>query len=416
MNHTAQIILTSILQAFHELRANKLRTFLSLLGVTIGIFCIIAVLTVIDSLKNNISNELSSLGSDVIYVGRWPWMDEGGEYKWWEFWRRQSMGPKELRAVENDVPNAQYACLRLMKGVTLKAENQELEGTQAYAVTANFDKLQNVDIGNGRYLSQTELDGGSAVAVLGYQTASDLFGSTDPLGKKVHLWGRQFTVVGVMKKVGRDAAGNQFDESLIIPYYAASALIDTRSLNVDPNLLIKVMPGKNPDEVKYEVEGVLRRVRKVNPGQKNDFAMNQLSQISARLDIIFETINLIGYVIGGFSLLVGGFGIANIMFVTVKERTKMIGLKKAVGARSRSILTEFLVEAVTLCLMGGIIGIIIVLILSLVLTYGVDFPVTLSIKNFMVGISISAAVGILAGLIPAWLASRLDPVVAIRTN
>ncbi len=416
MNHTAQIILTSILQAFHELRANRLRTFLSLLGVTIGIFCIIAVLTVIDSLKNNISNELSSLGSDVIYVGRWPWMDEGGEYKWWEFWRRQSMGPKELRAVENDVPNAQYACLRLMKGVTLKAENQELEGTQAYAVTANFDKLQNVDIGNGRYLSQTELDGGSAVAVLGYQTASDLFGSTDPLGKKVHLWGRQFTVVGVMKKVGRDAAGNQFDESLIIPYYAASALIDTRSLNVDPNLLIKVMPGKNPDEVKYEVEGVLRRVRKVNPGQKNDFAMNQLSQISARLDIIFDTINLIGYVIGGFSLLVGGFGIANIMFVTVKERTKMIGLKKAVGARSRSILTEFLVEAVTLCLMGGIIGIIIVLILSLVLTYGVDFPVTLSIKNFMVGISISAAVGILAGLIPAWLASRLDPVVAIRTN
>lgn len=416
MNHTAQIILTSILQAFHELRANRLRTFLSLLGVTIGIFCIIAVLTVIDSLKNNISNELSSLGSDVIYVGRWPWMDEGGEYKWWEFWRRQSMGPKELRAVENDVSNAQYACLRLMKGVTLKAENQELEGTQAYAVTANFDKLQNVDIGNGRYLSQTELDGGSAVAVLGYQTASDLFGSTDPLGKKVHLWGRQFTVVGVMKKVGRDAAGNQFDESLIIPYYAASALIDTRSLNVDPNLLIKVMPGKNPDEVKYEVEGVLRRVRKVNPGQKNDFAMNQLSQISARLDIIFDTINLIGYVIGGFSLLVGGFGIANIMFVTVKERTKMIGLKKAVGARSRSILTEFLVEAVTLCLMGGIIGIIIVLILSLVLTYGVDFPVTLSIKNFMVGISISAAVGILAGLIPAWLASRLDPVVAIRTN
>lgn len=416
MTHGAQIILTSVKQALHELRANKLRTFLSLLGVTIGIFCIISVLTVIDSLKNNISNELSSLGSDVIYVGRWPWMDEGGEYKWWEFWRRQSMGPKELRAIENDVKDAQYVCLSLRKGVKLKYNDQELDGTTAYAVTNYFDKLQSVEVAKGRYLSQTELDGGAPVAVLGYSTSVDLFGSVDPLGKKVNVWGKQFTVIGVMKKVGRDAAGNDFDDAMLLSYYAASAVIDTRSLNVDPNLLVKVAPGKDAKEVKYEVEGALRRVRKVKPGQKNDFAMNQLSQISARLDMIFDSINMIGAVIGAFALLVGAFGIANIMFVTVKERTKQIGLKKAIGARSTSILTEFLIEAVTLCLSGGLVGIVLVLLLSVIITHAADFPITLSLKNFSLGIAISAAVGILAGYIPARAASRLDPVVAIRSN
>jgi putative ABC transport system permease protein len=219
-----------------------------------------------------------------------------------------------------------------------------------------------------------------------------------------------------MKKVGQDMAGFDFDDGLIFSYYAAAAVLDMRSLAYEPNLIIKVAPGKNPNDVKYEVEGELRRVRKVKPGQKNDFAMNQLSQVSERLDIIFNSINMIGAIIGAFSLIVGAFGIANIMFVTVKERTKQIGLKKALGARSKSILTEFLVEAVTLCIAGGLIGIVIVLLLSLALTYGADFPVTLSLKNFSLGIGISALVGILAGYIPARSASKLDPVVAIRSN
>ena len=157
-------------------------------------------------------------------------------------------------------------------------------------------------------------------------------------------------------------------------------------------------------------------MRKVRPGQPNDFAINQLSQISKQLDVLFGTIDIIALIIGGFSLLVGAFGIANIMFVTVKERTKVIGLKKAIGARSRSILTEFLLEAVTLCITGGILGILIVLLLSLALTYGLDFHVTLSLKNFCIGIGISGLVGVLAGYIPARAASRLDPVVAIRAN
>ncbi|MBL7720111.1 MAG: ABC transporter permease [Flavipsychrobacter sp.] len=413
-----QLILTSILQALGELRVNKLRTFLSLLGITIGIFCIIAVLTVLDSMRNNIEKEVSTLGNDVLYVGRWPWMDEGGEYKWWEFWRRPGMSVKELKSIERNVPDVAFATLSVSTRVNVKWRDQEVEGASSYAVTSNFDKIQNIELEQGRYLSAPEIDGGRNTVVMGYDVYRNLYSAgIDPIGTSISFKGKKFQVVGVMKKTGQNMAGFNFDNGIILSYYAAAGgLIDVSSLNIDPTLMIKVAAGKNIDEVKYEVEGALRRERKVRPGQPNDFAINQLSQVSERLDIMFRMINVIAAIIGGFSLVVGAFGIANIMFVTVKERTRVIGLKKAIGARPGSILMEFLVEAITLCLLGGLIGVFIVLLLSLVLTYGADFPVTLSVSNFLIGIGISAVVGVLAGYIPARSASRLDPVVAIRSQ
>jgi putative ABC transport system permease protein len=417
MTHSGQLIITSISQALQELRVNKLRTFLSLLGITIGIFCIIAVLTVLDSMKNNIRQEMATLGSDVLYVNRWPWMDEGGEYKWWEFWRRPSMTPRELRAIENNVPDAELVTLCLPMGnLKIKHGDQEVENIGGYAVMDYFDKIQNIEIATGRYMSSSEINGGTNVAVIGSEVYKDLFGTVNAVGSTISLQGKKLLVVGVLKKVGQNMAGFEFDKAIIYPYYAAATMFDVQSLNYDPFLVVKANPGKSLEDLKYEVEGALRRERKVRPGQANNFAINQLSQITARLDLVFGTINVVGWVIAGFSLLVGGFGIANIMFVTVKERTKIIGLKKAIGARPGSILMEFLVEAVTLCLTGGLIGIVIVLLLSLLMNYGFDFPITLSLKNFFIGVSISAVVGILAGFIPARAASRLDPVVAIRSN
>lgn len=418
MMHKGQLITTSVLQALQELKANKLRTFLSLLGVTIGIFCIIAVLTVIDSMKNNIEKEMATLGSDVLYIGRWPWMDEGGEYKWWEFYKRPSMSAQELKAIQTHVSDVQAATLCVVLGdQNVKHADEEAEGIAAYAVTSDFDKLQNIEVETGRYLSSSEIDAGTNVAVIGSQVYENLFpGHVNAIGQFISFSGKRFVVIGVMKKVGQNMAGFDFDNGIIYPYYAAASQIDVKSLNYDPSLMIKPSRGKSIEELKYEVEGVLRRVRKVAPGEKNNFAINQLSQITERLNLVFGTINIIGMVIAGFSLIVGGFGIANIMFVTVKERTKIIGLKKAVGARPGSILLEFLIEAITLCVTGGIIGVIIVLLLSLLLTYVADFPITLSAENFFIGVSISAIVGVLAGYIPARAASRLDPVVAIRSH
>jgi putative ABC transport system permease protein len=270
---------------------------------------------------------------------------------------------------------------------------------------------------SGRYLSTSELDGGNNVVVLGYAVYKNLFSvNMDPLGKKVTFLGRKFTVVGVMKFAGQNMAGFDYDNSVIFPYYAAASLIDVRSLEHDPFLAIKVAKGKNIDDVKFEVEGVLRKIRKVRPGQANNFALNQLSQVSERLNDIFATIDIVGWFIGGLSLLVGAFGIANIMFVTVKERTKIIGLKKAIGAKRQSILMEFLLEAVVLSLIGGLVGIFVVILISFLLTFLFEFEVVLSFMNFFIGIFVSIIVGILAGIIPAISASRLDPVVAIRSN
>lgn len=418
MNRLGQTIYTSMVQALHELRANKLRTFLSLLGITIGIFCIIAVFTVLDSMKNNIRTEISSLGSDVLYIGRWPWMDEGGEYKWWEFLRRPSMSPKELHAVERDVKTIEFATLSYRdNGLNIKRNDQEISGITGYAVTSNFDKIQNIEIDDGRFLSLSELDGGGNSVVIGSEIFETLFpGSNTAVGKTISFHGRAFNVVGVMRKVGQNMAGFNFDRGVIYSYYTAASIVDVTSFNNDPTLIIKIGDKIPVEDAKLEVEGALRRIRKVRPGEKNNFAVNQLSQITERLNMMFTSINMIGGVIGAFSLIVGAFGIANIMFVTVKERTKVIGLKKAIGAKSGSILLEFLVEAVTLCITGGLVGILLVLLLSVILTYGADFPVTLSIANFTYGVSISVFVGILAGYIPARTASRLDPVAAIRSH
>jgi putative ABC transport system permease protein len=418
MNNISQIIWTSIVQAFQELRANKLRSFLSLLGITIGIFCIIAVKTVLDSMKNNIRQEMSTLGSDVLYIGRWPWMDEGGEYKWWEYWRRPGMTPSEVKAIQTQVPDVSTASLCLTtRNMTIKYENAELTDIQGYAVMTDFDKIQNIDIATGRYLSTSELEGGSNAVVLGNEVYNGLFpGNLNPLGKSIGFLGRKFVVVGVLKKAGQNMAGFDFDNVVMFPYYMAASLVQVRSLNYDPMLAVKAASGKNLDEVKFEVEGVLRRMRKVRPGQADNFAINHLSQVSDRLEMIFGTIDIIGGFIGGFSLIVGAFGIANIMFVTVKERTKIIGLKKALGARKSSIMWEFLLEAVVLCLVGGAVGITLVILLSTLLTYAFDFGVTLSFFNFFIGLFVSILVGVLSGIIPAWFASRLDPVVAIRSN
>jgi putative ABC transport system permease protein len=373
---------------------------------------------VLDSLKNYIQKDMATLGSDVVYVGRWPWMDDGGEYKWWEYFRRPSMTPAEVKAVQSQVPDVSVATLCLSTDrLTVKYDDMELSSIAGYAVLPDFDKVQNIDVASGRYLSTSELDGGNNVVVLGYAVYKNLFSvNMDPLGKKVTFLGRKFTVVGVMKFAGQNMAGFDYDNSVIFPYYAAASLIDVRSLEHDPFLAIKVAKGKNIDDVKFEVEGVLRKIRKVRPGQANNFALNQLSQVSERLNDIFATIDIVGWFIGGLSLLVGAFGIANIMFVTVKERTKIIGLKKAIGAKRQSILMEFLLEAVVLSLIGGLVGIFVVILISFLLTFLFEFEVVLSFMNFFIGIFVSIIVGILAGIIPAISASRLDPVVAIRSN
>lgn len=419
MTNIGQIIIASIIQAFQELRVNKLRTFLSLLGITIGIFCIISVLTSLDSAKAMIQKNVNNLGSDVLYIGRWPWPGaEEGEYRWWDYWRRPSLTSKEVTAVDLQLHDMAYTSICLpITNIDAKYNDLDVSNIRAYALGADFDKVQNIEIESGRYFTNSELIGGNNTIILGSEVYNSLFPTGgSALGKSVRLVGRKFIVIGVMKKVGQNMADFDFDNSILCSYNKVSTVIDVTSTDYNPRLIVRAFNVNSVNEVKDEIRGILRRSHRLRPSQADDFSINQLSSISNMLDQMFATINIVGIFIALFSLLVGAFGIANIMFVTVRDRTKYIGLKKAIGARRASILMEFLLEATVLCVIGGLIGIFIVWILSIIVSNAMDWEITLSFKNFSVGVIVSIIVGVVSGIIPAISASKLDPVVAIRSN
>jgi ABC-type antimicrobial peptide transport system, permease component len=409
--------------AFETFVANKLRTFLSLLGITIGVFCIISVLTLFDSLRRNISANMQTLGSNVLYVGKFAWIPEDeGEYPWWKYKARPVCKLSELEAIKRKIPYVSYAALSFSdESSEIEYRNKSIKGIKVYAVTYDFNKLQNIDILYGRYFSVNEMEyNPNNTVVIGYEVAKNLFTNIESaVGKSIKLLGRKYNVAGIMSKQGQTITGFHFDNSVIVPYrYVASYKnIDgyMGSGFTDPLIMIKSRTENEFTEMKYEVKSVLRAARKIRPGEQDNFAFNQLSLIQNSIDSIFVNFNLFGWLIGFFSLLVGAFGIANIMFVSVKERTNQIGIKKAIGAKSGTILAEFLIEAILLCILGGLLGMLFVVILSYFLTDLVGFSVTLSLSHFLLGVLISIVVGVIAGYTPASRASKLHPVVAIRS-
>jgi putative ABC transport system permease protein len=411
-----------ISMAWSELNSNRLRTSLSLLGVSIGVFCVISVLTIFDSLQKNIQNNMQSLGSRLVYVGKFAWIPEGeGEYPMWKYKSRPPCRKRELMAVENNVYGATSAALSYTTNAKLvQYRQQRLENTNVFAVTYAFNQLQPIDIREGRYFSLREMSGPlCSRVILGHTVAKELFGGgIDPIGKEITLLNQRMIVIGVIKKQGKSMSGFDFDASIIMSYNMLNSLMNiehsTDDFN-DPMLMVMARDGYSVNELKYEIKAALRAVRKIRPGEEDNFSLNELSSIQQAIEAIFVNFNVFGWIIGLFSLLVGSFGIANIMFVSVKERTPFIGIKKALGAPSNSILSEFLIESVLLCLLGGSVGMLLVYILTLVLSGPMGFPVFISFQNFFLGVFISVFVGIVSGYWPARKAASLNPVVAIRS-
>ncbi len=400
--------------AISSLVVNKVRTILSLLGITIGIFTIIAVFTVFDSLQDSIKTEINSLGNDVLFIQKWPWAMGGSDYPWWKYWQRPEPRLREMNQLlkrSNTVDKATY-----MFGVSRNVyyRNNVVENTHIQAVSHDYINVMPIDIGEGRYFTDQESVSGRNVAILGYDIATSLFGKVDVIGERVKIFGRKLLVIGVVKRKGEDVFGNSPDKLVYVPAAFAKSLIDYR--HIGATIIVKAKPNVSIDEMKDELTGIMRSIRKLKPSADDNFAINQTDIISKGFDQLFAIIGLAGWIIGGFSLLVGGFGIANIMFVSVKERTNQIGIQKALGAKKYFILLQFLFEAVFLSLMGGIVGLLLVLILSLIVSGAFDFPMVLSLKNIMLGLSVSAFIGFLSGFIPSWSASRLDPVEAMRSN
>lgn len=417
IRRTIEIIVTSFKMALLELWKNKLRTFLSLFGITIGIFCIIGVLAVVNSLEQNIQNEIKSLGNNTIYVDKWDYSAGGGpDYPWWKYVNRPSPKFEEVKHIKEATPSAKYAAYAINRSDNVEFGGNILSNINMYGISEDFEEIQPMVISYGRYLSDAEFDRGTNSVVIGYEVAEKLFGSAElAIGREISARGKKLHVLGVIKKQGKQMIGGwNFDQSIVIPYRFARTMMN--ELKADPVIMVQGQDNLTSKALKNDLTGTMRALHRLSPTKEADFALNDINDFSDAISEAFVGLNIGGAVIGGISLIVGLFGVANIMFVTVRERTGQIGLKKALGAKRRIILTEFLLESAFLCIIGGLIGLSLVFLLTLILSGALNFPIYISVSNMVWTFLICLAVGIIAGIVPAFKAAKMDPVVAIRSK
>lgn len=411
-----RLIIESFNFAIDSLKVNKLRTLLSLLGITVGIFAIISVFTVIDSLERYIRKNLNALGNNMVYIQKWPWAPPEGEteYPWWKYLNRPSPKIDETDMFLRKAKYAENAVFLFGFNRTVQFENNKAENTEIFATTYPLLDLWSLDIERGRYFTEAEMTNGAPVALVGSELASNLFKSANPVGKIIKFQGHKFLVIGVYEKKGQDMFGTSMDKRIHISTQQALAMVDIKNRDQGQTICIKSKENVNSTEFAAEIEGIMRNIRKLKPMEENDFAINEVSLISNQFDQFFVGFNIAGWIIGGFSIIVGGFGIANIMFVSVKERTKIIGIQKSLGAKRYFILFEFIFEAIILSVIGGLIGLFLIFIGTLIVNYVSDFTILLTVGNIITGLMISSIIGFIAGFMPALTASRLDPVVAMN--
>lgn len=403
--------------ALSALRNNRLRTFLSLLGVTIGIFSIIAVLAAVDSLKKDITGSLSALDNSTVIVMRFNFGPS--DIPRWKREQFPDVSYEEYQQLKKNLPDLEAIsfALGIPGGATLKYRDVTSTGVDIGAVTYEYYDIEAFEFDKGRFFNEPEAVSGAGVIVLGHEVAQNLFNDADPIGKEMRAFGRKVTVIGVLKKQGQSLMGNSRDSQAFVPANFARRVYGTTKGSVFPQIILKPEDGVDDEEFIAMLEQQLRNMRGIKPGDINNFFINQLQGFADFIDNITGQLNIIGIVISGFSLLVGGFGIANVMFVSVKERTNLIGIQKSLGAKNKFILSQFLFEAIILSVIGGLVGLFIVWLVSIIASqFTGDFEFVLSPFNMFLGTLVSAVIGLISGIIPAISASKLDPVEAIRTG
>ena len=409
----------SLAQALYALASNKLRSVLSLLGITVGIFCIIGVKSAVDSLESNVRSSFDKLGKDVIYVSKFPWAGATRE-QFEKYLRRPNSSFTDYRQVNRKVKSAQYSSFYVFIGrKTLTHGNLNVQDVGVLAATYEYAQLFDIKFESGRYFSSQEYFYGAPKVVIGHDVATNLFPGVEAVGRTLKLEGRKLEVIGVIEKAGEDLIGiMDYDDRIVLPYSYGKKVFQLKS-NIDFQnafLAIRAQEGVSIDQLKDDVTGAMRAVRRLSPRAEDNFAINELSMMTEVFDLIFSNLRIMALIVGLFAILVGMFSVANIMFVSVKERTKQIGIKKALGAKSYVILMEFLIESILLCLLGGAVGLLLVWATVTGLSDTIGFELQLSVENMLIGTLGSVVIGVLSGVIPAILASNMNPVDAIRNN
>ncbi len=408
-----RLLKEGFLFAINSIIVNKLRTFLSLFGITIGIFSIISVFTVLDWMANSIRESISTLGDNVVYVQKFPWSFDPG-LAWWDIIKWPAVSVGDLEAIQKRSTKAESVCLMVSQRKQVKYLKNAASDVTIGAVTNEFESVRSFDIENGRFFSPFEASTGKNVAILGAEIAEKLFEKANPVGKTISIDGFKSTVIGVFKKEGKGGIGDSgMDQVTLIPLNFGKTFINLKNNNIESQLIIKARPEVMIQELSDETTMILRAARRLQPQEVSNFSVNKASLLTQGFDAVFAGINAGGWLIGGFAILVGGFGIANIMFVSVRERTNIIGIQKALGAKRFFILQQFLVESVLLSIIGGLLGLLMIFIATLIINYLWDLGMYLTLGNAFLAIFISGLIGIVAGYAPAYSASKMNPVEAI---
>ena len=395
--------------SWRAIRVNKLRSVLTTLGIVIGILTVTLMGTAIEGVNRSFVNSLSFIGADTLYVQKSDWGDHSYA-QWLAMQKRRELTLEQAEAIGKQVSLARAVAPADFTRLSVQYEKQSAGGVTIIGSTDQMLLTSSITLADGRFMTAAESDGGRPVCVIGSELATNLFKKEGALGKRIKIAQRQFEVIGVLQKQG--SMFGDFDNRAIVPMLQyTSAFVHTHDVD---QIQVKVSNASDLENAREELRTIVRRLRHLAPSDPDDFAINQQDQILKMLNRVTGTMASVGLFITGLSLFVGGIGIMNIMFASVAERTREIGILKALGARRRTILVQFLIEAATICLIGGSIGL------------GIAWPLTLLVQRFMpaamspliVGVSLltSLLVGVVSGLLPAWRAARMNPVDALRNE
>ncbi len=399
--------------AFAQIRANKMRSALTALGVIIGIVAVTLMGTAIKGIDVGVDRSMAGFGDNVLYVGKWPWRDVDD---WWNLRNRRPIRTQYAQQINDWVaanPNSPLIVSMPVaeRNSTILRGEYKLSNIYTVGSTADMPRIMRTDIREGRFFNEFESESGRAVVVIGFDVADALFPGESPIGKTIRVSNQTFEVIGVVARQGSFLGLFSWDSQVVIPLNAFRRYFSTTN-NSEIRVQVDVT---RMAEAKDELRGLMRRVRQLGPEQKDDFEINEQGAIREQLDPIKNGIAIAGLFITGLALFVGAIGIMNITYVSVKERTKEIGTRKALGARRRTILLQFLIEAVCICLVGGVAGLTVAAGLSAVVgAVAPSFPLVFSTGLVVTGLVISVLTGVVSGFAPAVQASKLDPVVALR--